>query len=154
MKHKLLEQKPFRIITLKQRLWGGLSMFFLFIPLFFLVVWVGLDDISNGLAFPPSVSFQWITMFIPFSLLMMLPLFILIIPSIFTGKEMAAKYAVPLVKIMFGGFVVAILAAILYAVYYTNQLEQRGYVACKGTPSGFTPGAGKQYVTDLSLCKK
>ena len=85
----------------------------------------------------------FINMFIPFSLLMMLPLFILIIPSIFTGKEMAAKYAVPLVKIMFGGFVVAILAAILYAVYYTNQLEQRGYVACKGTPSGFTPGAGK-----------
>nr|SHO17372.1 Putative uncharacterized protein [Moritella viscosa] len=42
----------------------------------------------------------------------------------------------------------------LFDLFYIGELESKGYITCKGVPSGWTPGMGTQYVLDLSLCDK
>ncbi len=76
----------------------------------------------------------------------------MIFPPIFRGKQMDLKYALPLFKMVILGCVITTVISIMYIIYYTNQLESKGYVSCKGIPIGYMPGMGKQYVTDLSLC--
>ena len=146
--------KPFRIITLKQRIIVFFSILFMFIPFAVLSFWLGLDILSNDWTFPLSLVFSWQSILALFSPLISIPVIIMGLPVLFLGKDLPMKYTMPLIRIMIWGSVFAVFMAVLYAFYFTHQLEKRGYVPCKGIPSGYMPGMGKQYVTDFRLCNK
>lgn len=142
-----------RRFTFKQRAGSLLGILFIFTPLTIASVWFGLDSLNSDLSFPPSLIYSWGTWLLLFAPLLFIPLIIMVFPPIFTGKEMTMEYAMPLLKIMIWGCAFAVLADVVYGFYYTNQLEKRGYVPCKGIPTGYMPGMGKQYVTNMRLCK-
>ncbi len=141
-----------RIFTLKQRIGAFIGVLFVFVPLTILSVWIGLDSLSSNWSFPSSLVFSWGEVLLLFAPVLFVPLFIMAMPPIFIGKEMTVKSALPLLKIMIWGCAIAVLVAVLYAFYFTNQLEQRGYISCRGIPTGYMPGMGTRYVTNLSLC--
>lgn len=151
-----MSKKPFRIITLKQRIVGFFGMLFMFIPLTIGSVWIGVDILIENWAFHSSLIFTWLALLLLFIPFISIPVIIIGLPVVFLGKDMPVKYAVPLIKIAVSGLVLGLIMSIVYGFYFTNQLEQRGYTPCRGIPSGHTPGPGmgKQYVTDLSLCKQ
>lgn len=149
-----MKNKPFRIITLKQRIIVFFGILFVFIPFSVFIFWLGLDTLIDNLNFSSSLFFSWQTILTLFSPFIFVPIIIMGLPVLFLGKDLPMKYTVPLIRIMIWGCVLAVFVAVLYAFYFTNELERRGYVPCRGIPSGYMPGMGKQYVTDLSLCNK
>ena len=149
-----MTKKSFRIITLKQRMIGFFGIVFMFIPLTVGSVWIGLDILNGNWAFPPSLVFSWLTIFTLFFPFVSIPVMVTGLPVVFLGKDMAVKYAAPLIKTSMIGLVLGLIMSIAYGFYFTHQLEQRGYTSCSGVPYGYMPGGGKQYVTDLNLCNQ
>ncbi|RYJ12641.1 hypothetical protein C5Y41_19365 [Rahnella variigena] len=39
-----------------------------------------------------------------------------------------------------------------FSMMYKKNLENRGYIECKGTPSGWTPGMATKYALNKSYC--
>jgi len=39
-----------------------------------------------------------------------------------------------------------------FSMMYKKSLENRGYIECKGTPSGWTPGMATKYALNKSYC--
>ncbi|MDE1315282.1 DUF1240 domain-containing protein [Vibrio aestuarianus] len=151
-----MSKKPFRIITLKQRIVGFFGMLFMFIPLTIGSVWIGVDILIENWAFHSSLIFTWLALLLLFIPFISIPVIIIGLPAVFLGKDMPVKHAAPLIKIAVSGLVLGLIMSIVYGFYFTKQLEQRGYTPCRGIPSSHTPGPGmgKQYVTDLSLCNQ
>lgn len=149
-----MTRKSFRIITLKQRMIGFFGITFMFIPFTIGSVWIGLDILNSNWAFPSSLVFSWQAIFTLFFPFISIPVMVMGLPVIFLGKDMPVKYSGALIKIAVSGLVLGVIISIVYGFYFTNQLEQRGYTSCRGIPSGYMPGMGKQYVTDLSLCNQ
>lgn len=148
-----MSKKTLRIITLKQRVIALFSMIFILIPIAVGFVWFGLHVLIGNWGFPQSLVFSWQTIFVLFTPLISGPLFIMGIPVVLYGKDLSDKYSLPLIKVMVGGMILGLITSVIYGFYFTGQLEQRGYIPCRGVPSGHMPGMGKQYVTDISLCR-
>ncbi len=149
-----MTKKNFRIITLKQRIIGFFGIAFVFIPLTIGSIWIGLDILNSNWAFPPSLIFSWLAIFTLFFPFISIPVIVVGFPVVFLGKDMPVKYAVPLIKIAAMGLILGVILSIAYRFYFINQLEQRGYMLCRGIPLGYMLGMGKQYVIDLGLCNQ
>ncbi|MHA2718305.1 hypothetical protein ACXZ7B_27050 [Vibrio owensii] len=117
-------------------------------------IWFGNELAIEYFQYENSIHFIWfsaITYLAPGIFSFPLIFFVL---AILKGQEQAttlcSKYLY-LYKYLLG---ISLLILISFPLIYVNILESKGYVACKGTPHGYMPGIGKQYVTDLSLCNQ
>ena len=142
-----------RTFSIKQRLTTLLGVLFFFIPLVGLIFYVALESFMEILTFESSVVFSWQTVFFLFIPLLSIYVLVITVPVVFYGRELSFKYGYLAIKVMLGGLIVGLITSVVYGGYFTNQLEQRGYIPCRGVPSGYMPGMGKQYVTDISLCR-
>lgn len=145
--------KSFRIITSKQRAIGLFGIAFMFIPFTVGSIWIGLDILNGNWAFPSSLVFSWQAIFTLFFPFISIPVILMGLPVVLYGKDLSDKYSLLLIKVMVGGMILGLITSVVYGFYFTGQLEQRGYIPCRGVPIGYMPGMGKQYVTDISLCR-
>lgn len=144
--------KP-RTFSMKQRLTTLLGVLFFFVPLVWMIFYVALDSFMENIAFESSVIFSWQAVFFLFIPLLLIYVLVITTPVILHGRELALKYGYLAIKIMIGGLFVGLITSVVYGFYFTGQLEQRGYIPCRGVPAGYMPWMGKQYVTDISLCR-
>ena len=149
----VMKGSPPRTFTMKQRIGLLLWVIFFIIPLLIAFLWMGIDTMSDYLSFPSSLVYSLGGVILLFSPILLIPLIVLTIPPVFIGKQMVSKNALLLLKFMVYGCVCAIISATLFSFIYLSELEKRGYLPCRGIPTGYMPGMGKRYVTDLSLCK-
>ncbi len=115
---------------------------------------MGIDSWKEYLQFPESITYSGGDTFALLSPLMMIPLTLLIMDPIFKGIRAPLEKDKKLAKWMVYTLLIIIIVPILVSFFYLNTIERKGYLACRGTPTGFTPGAATKYVLDLSLCKK
>ena len=143
--------KP-RTFTIKQRVGSLIGGLFILLPLAIFGVVSGVQSLEEYLSFSPSIIYFSGNILVLFSPVIFIPLLLMMIPPIATGKETISKFSVLLLKLMITGCVVAIICMFVFRFFYLKQLEQNGYIPCQGIPTGYMPGMGKQYVKDLSLC--
>jgi hypothetical protein len=126
---------------------------FFIVPLISLIFYVAIDLFMETLTFESSVIFSWQTVFFLFIPLLLIYVLAITAPVVLHGRELPFEYGYLAIKVMIVGLLVGLIASVAYGFYFTSQLEQRGYIPCRGVPSGYMPGMGKQYVTDISLCR-
>lgn len=115
---------------------------------------MGVDSWEEYLQFPKSITYSGgntLTLLFP---LMMIPLTLLSIDPIFKGIRSPLERARKLTKWLVYSFFIIMIVPIFVSLFYINIMENKGYIACKGIPTGYTPGAATKYVLELSLCKK
>ncbi|MFC0139851.1 hypothetical protein ACFFJN_07120 [Erwinia mallotivora] len=49
-------------------------------------------------------------------------------------------------------FVITVIFQVGFKFYFLKNLEDKGYVACPGTPKSWVPGMAIKYVKDPLLC--
>jgi len=139
--------------NVKQRI----GFFFMMLFLILLTIagfFMGIYSWKEYLQFPKSITYSGGDTFALLSFLMMIPFTLLSIDPIFKGIRSPLEKAKKLTKWLVYCFFIIIIVPILVSLFYLNTIENKGYLACRGTPIGFTPGAATKYVLDLSLCKK
>ncbi|QUM78831.1 hypothetical protein HWV01_11870 [Moritella sp. 5] len=126
------------------------SIFLIFFM--YLLVSLGIEKIAEYLIFPESFIYTSGAIFIALGSFAMLPLLIMLLSPIFYGVKADVKLQKIYFKVMVYALIIASISSLTFSLIYLPILERRGYIACKGTPMGYTPGMGTQYVLDLSLC--
>lgn len=105
-------------------------------------------------SFGNVIIFSWFSFSIivlPFVLIFPLFYFILFL---FKDSDYAFKKMNGFIWIFKLTCIVLIVLGIVFSLTYTNSLSERGYIKCKGIPSGWMPGMATKYVTSEALCLK
>lgn len=126
------------------------SIFLIFFM--YLLVSLGTEKIAEYLIFPKSFIYTSGAIFIVLGSFAMLPILIMLFSPIFYGIKTDVKSQIKYFKVMLYVLIIASISSLTFSLIYLPILDSRGYIACKGTPMGYTPGMGTQYVVDLSLC--
>ena len=116
-------------------------------------IWLGKELSTEYFNYGDSIHFLWfsaITYLVPGIFSFPLLLFVL---TIIKGQKKAESLCLKYMYIYKYILIISLVILFSFPFVYVNILYSKGYVACKGIPSGYMPGVGKQYVTDLSLCK-
>ena len=116
-------------------------------------LWLGHELSTEYFNYGDSIHFLWLsasTYLAPGIFSFPLMLFVL---TIIKGQEKAEGLCLKYMYIYKYILIISLVILFSFPFVYVNILYSKGYVACKGIPSGYMPGVGKQYVTDLSLCK-
>jgi len=70
------------------------------------------------------------------------------------GQSMSFAALKTLSRVMLFLFLASIFSSILFSLSYLNLIQSKGYLHCKGIPSGWMPGMATQYATSEALCVK
>lgn len=109
-------------------------------------------NIIGYFEFQNEITYSWVTCFA------FLASFVIIIFSFypihvaFYGVPMPIYKAKKIYKIALVFFVASLVSPVIFSYVYTGKLESLGYIACRGTPLGWTPMMATKYVTDKKLC--
>lgn len=69
------------------------------------------------------------------------------------GKPMNINRLKTISKALLYLFFLAISGAVVFSVAYVNTLESKGYIQCRGIPSGWLPGTAVKYAVEDDACK-
>lgn len=114
----------------------------------------GIYEILGYLKFDDKITFSWVT-----SLLLAIPIifffplawfFILFIKGYDIATNIINR-AIPFFKFMCIG---VLIFSFLFSYGYVSILNGKGYIQCKGIPSGWMPGMATKYAINEDLCSK
>lgn len=115
-------------------------------------VYLANEIFSNYFSFGDVVVFSWLSVSI-----IILP-FVMIFPIsyfsffILKGESQALK----IIEGYMGWFkwfcIILISASVIFIVFYKIEVNKKGYLICKGIPSGWMPGTSTKYVKSKELC--
>ena len=115
--------------------------------------WLSYDTLMYYMSYPDSFIFSFTTAFfmsMPFTLG---PILYLAGYSGLKGRKAPLSHQKKAIWFMLLGCVFGVLFMLAFDYYFLSALDFNGYDKCQGVPTGYIPGMGKQYVTDLALCK-
>lgn len=141
-------------LTLKRRIFIFFGVLFLFIPLGAGGVYLTVDAINEYLSFPDIIIFSSFTIYGITCFLILLPLVFISLPPVFLGRQASISIQKPVSKFIVLCFLTSIFFQIGFRFYFVNEFEKRGYMACQGIPSGWTPGMATKYAISEELCLK
>lgn len=141
-------------LTLKRRVSIFFGLLFLVIPLSFGGVYLTLDAINYYLSFPDTIVFSSFIIYGVTCFLILTPLAFLSTPPIFLGYQASNSVQRTVSKFIVFCFLTSIIFQIGFRFYFINEFEKRGYIACRGIPSGWTPGMATKYALNEELCLK
>ena len=99
------------------------------------------------------IIFSWMTLFV----LVFSPALIIFAAApgyvVIYGKLMDIDCQRKISKALLYLFFLAISGAVVFSVAYVNTLESKGYIQCKGIPSGWLPGTAVKYAVEDDACK-
>lgn len=125
--------------------------------LFFLITsmaafYFSIINIVGYFEFQDEITYSWVTCFAFLSSFVIFIFSSYPIYVAFYGSPMPIYKAKKNYKIALVFFVASLVFPIIFSYFYTNKLESIGYIACQGTPLGWTPMMATKYVTDKKLC--
>ena len=141
-------------LTLKRRIAIFFGFLFLFLPLTCGGGYIAIDSIMLYFSFPESLVFSSFIIYGFALFFIFLPLFFLSFFPVFLGRLAPASIQKNISIFMFICLFFSVILQIGFKFYFVNELEHRGYIACRGVPSGWTPGMATKYVTNEALCSK
>lgn len=141
-------------LTLKRRVGIFLGFLFLLIPLGGGGLYVALDSLALYFSFPPSFTFSSLTLYGFTMFLIVISLSFLSFPPVFLGRLASLSIQKNISLFIYICIFFFIAVQIGFRFYFVSELEHRGYIACRGIPSGWMPGMATHYVTDEVLCSK
>lgn len=139
--------------SLKQRI--GFFFWLIFFSFFMIgIIYLGIESVCEYLSFPSVLTYSTGAVALIFLPVSIVPILLLSVSPIFKGKKSADTFAVKMSKTAMYGIVMVICVSFTFKFIYLNKLKDKGYVQCKGIPTGWMPGMATKYVTDESLCHK
>lgn len=116
-------------------------------------IYLGVKLFGDYFAFGNSINFIWFSSVLFLApAVFTLPIFFFVLVLMLNyskATEMCAAY----IKLYKKMLLLLLAISVSFPFVYLNLLERKGYISCKGIPSGYMPGIGKKYVTDPRLCK-
>ncbi|MBS0849868.1 hypothetical protein [Citrobacter sp. JGM124] len=141
-------------LTLKRRVGIFLGVVFLFIPLSLGGLYLFIDSFFNYFSFPDSFVFTSAFIYGLTGFFILFSMVFLSIKPIFLGKQFSLIVQYKVNKFMIACLIFSFVFQVIFFILFTDKLNSLGYIACKGTPIGWTPGMGTKYVTAEVLCSK
>lgn len=138
---------------MKRRLRAVVSILILMsMSILSLYLWV--DEVLEYLKFKDVILFSWMSVslfFIPLTL--PFPAYWFVLSLIFKHDEALSKVnrVIPYFKWV---CIFSIITSILISFSYVSILKYKGYISCKGIPSGWMPSTATEYVKNKDLCYK
>jgi hypothetical protein len=119
-----------------------------------LCVFLGLSEFGDYFSYGNVIVFSWLSVsLIALPLILFFPLCYFTL-FLFKSEEYATQVMGQYVGYLKILFVIIITVGIAFSLFYKNDLTGRGYIACKGIPSGWMPGTATTYVLDPALCSR
>jgi len=141
-------------LTLKRRIAIFCGFLFLFVPLGCGGVYLSIDSLMLYFSYPNSFVFSSLVIYGITLFLILLPLSFLSFYPVFLGRLASLSIQKKIEVFIFICFSFSIIFQCGFGIYFSNNLEKRGYIACRGIPSGWMPGMATKYVTNEALCSK
>ena len=141
-------------MSLETRLCMLAGCVLIFLPFSIGGPWLAIEEVGEYLNYPDTVVFSSFSVFALCAPIALGPMIYLSIYSALVGEKAPLQYQRKAVFIMAIGLVLGIVIAVAFHIYYVESLSSLGYKTCNGIPSGYMPGMGKEYVTDISLCDR
>lgn len=125
--------------------------------IFFLAVSIGISylgifKLREYLSYPDVVNFSFLVIFAAAFFFFFSPLLTMILPVVFTGKQITVTSGKKLLKTTFIILGLTVLGMFVFSERYTTSLMHKGYTECQGIPSGWMPGMAKKYAIEPFLC--
>lgn len=111
-----------------------------------------LNDLISYLKFKNVIVFSWMSVsliFIP--IIFYFPIYWFFADSIY-DKKIALEKTTKIMPYFKVAIISSITLCLCISVGFTLTLKEKGYVICKGIPSGWTPGTATKYAKDISHC--
>ena len=111
-----------------------------------------LNDLICYLKFKDVIVFSWMSVsliFIP--IIFYFPIYWFFADSIY-DKKIALEKTTKIMPYFKVAIIFSITLCLCISVGFTLTLKEKGYVICKGIPSGWTPGTATKYAKDISHC--
>lgn len=141
-------------LTLKRRISIFIGVLFLIIPLACGGLYISLDSMTIYFSFPESFTFSSLVIYGFSFFLIIIPLTFLSFYPIFLGRLADINIQKKASRCIYICFFVFFIVQVGFGFYFVNELEHRGYIACRGIPSGWMPAMATKYVTHEELCSK
>lgn len=132
----------------------ALLSIFILISLSALSWYLGFSEIFEYFDYYNVVVFSWMAPFLIFTpLLLTFPL-LWFFALLFKGYNPAIIIISPIIPLFKVICILAVVFSISLSYWYVTTLSEKGYIRCKGIPSGWMPGMATKYVTSQALCLK
>ncbi|CFR15152.1 DUF1240 domain-containing protein [Yersinia alsatica] len=132
----------------------ALLSIFILISLSALSWYLGFSEIFEYFDYYNVVVFSWMAPFLIFiPLLLTFPL-LWFFALLFKGYNPAIIIISPIIPLFKVICILAVVFSISLSYWYVTTLSEKGYIRCKGIPSGWMPGMATKYVTSEALCLK
>ena len=141
------------IYNIKQRLFSFLG-FLLFSGISFSVFYAGFYLLSSYQKYNSVIIFSMWSIFAICFPLFFMPYALMLIPVFTKGKNISTKTGGILIRISLFFLLATLIGMASFTMVYKNSLKNRGYIECKGIPSGWTPGMATKYTLDITKCNK
>ncbi|MGP9437653.1 hypothetical protein ACT3RR_19710 [Ewingella sp. AOP8-B2-18] len=131
----------------------ALLLFILFFGIAISCLLLGISRIRERISSSEVILVSKFDFVIPFASLVF---FLVSVPAIYffiKNRTMKNASLALLTKSIFISFITALVLGFLINSINVNYLEKKGYVQCKGIPTGWTPGTATEYALNEGLCK-
>jgi hypothetical protein len=126
----------------------------LIVSLCALCLWLGSEEFIKYTSFGNVIIVPWLSgIFIALPIVMVFPFIYFLIVTLRT-EELAFNIMNRHIRTFKLTCVLLIIACVTFPLMYKNNLQKRGYIACKGVPSGWMPGMATKYVINEQLCQQ
>ena len=139
-------------LSLKQKLSFSLMVFLVLIPVSVTGLYVVISSVSKYFTFPDAIVFSYLMVFCLALPLVCVPLSFLILKPVFYDVPVSIEIQKLMFRIILNLLGILLIATLAMRFYYLDQLAQRGYVTCQGTPVGWMPGMATKYAKNEALC--
>jgi len=130
----------------------ALLLFILFFGIAISCLLLGISRIRERISSSEVILVSKFDFVIPFASLVF---FLVSVPAIYffiNNRTMKNASLALLTKSIFISFITALVLGFLINSINVNYLEKKGYVQCKGIPTGWTPGTATEYALNEGLC--
>lgn len=141
-------------LTLKRRIGIFFGVIFLLIPLSIGGMYMSIDSLIEYFSYPNMIIFSSFIIYGFTLFLIVIPLVYMSVQPIFFGRQANSNVQRLMSRMITYCFICSVIVQIGFKFWFTNHLDNNGYISCKGIPSGWMPGMATKYALSEELCLK
>lgn len=132
----------------------AIAAFFVFFMFGLGGVYFSIQNLSEYFEFHTIIVYSWMDCFA------LLFSFVFFLFSTYPAHIALCGFPIPpnkaksIYNVLLYFFVISLATPVVFSFIYINKIESKGYIKCRGIPSGWTPGMATKYVTNEALCSK
>ncbi|MEA9391756.1 hypothetical protein SJI19_14600 [Acerihabitans sp. TG2] len=132
----------------------AIAAFFLFLMIGMVAFYISLQSLIDYFKFYDVIIYSWMDCCVLLSSFVFFLISIYPAYVIFYGVPIPIGKAKSVYKLILVFFVASLVIPIAFSFIYVNKIESKGYIQCRGIPSGWMPGMATKYATNEALCLK